>query len=96
MEATLTREKLDEVLANPSISFPRRFSRTLDVYQDVRGSLLSLYPEYDIVKIIRECYGYYGEPGLELDEEGGLGDPGWYRIVSDKEFWNSVWRNRRK
>jgi hypothetical protein len=91
-----TRQDLERVLLDESISYSRCFNSKFDVYMDIKGSLLSHFSKYDLVKIARECYELYEGPEFEFDEEGKLGKRGWYRVVSDKEFWTSVWRNWRE
>lgn len=95
MKAIKTGAELEKILRDESISYPRCFASLEDVYKDVRDSLLSHHLQYNIAEIVSECYGYYGGPEFIFGEKS-LGDQGWYRVVSDKKFWDSVWRNKKK
>lgn len=94
MNTITTQEELERVLLDESISYPRCFASLGGVLKDIQGSLLSHYPQYNITRIATGCYKYYEGPEFEFGGNG-LGKKGWYRVVSDKKFWDHVWRNKK-
>ena len=95
MNTITTREELEGVLLDESISYPRCFASLKEVFKDIQDSLLSLLPQYNITQVTTECYKYYEGPEFEFGGSG-LGKRGWYRVVSDKKFWDSVWRSKKR
>lgn len=95
MDTITTREELEEVLLDESISYPRCFASLKEVFKDIQNSLLSLLPQYNIIQVATGCYKYYEGPEFEF-EGSSLGKRGWYRVVSDKKFWDCVWRSKKR
>lgn len=95
MDTITTQEELEEILLDESISYPRCFASLKEVFKDIQGSLLSLLPQYNIIQVATGCYKYYEGPEFEFGGSG-LGKKGWYRAVSDKKFWDCVWRNKKR
>lgn len=94
MDTITTQEELEEVLLDESISYPRCFASLEGVRKDIQDSLLSHYLQYNITRIASGCYKYYEGPEFEFGGSG-LGKKGWYRVVSDKKFWDHVWRSKK-
>lgn len=95
MKTIVTQAELERILSDRSISYPRRFADLKEVREDIQSSLLSHYQQYDISQIASKCYKYYKGPEFEFRGEGRLGKRGWYRVVSDKKFWDSVWGSKK-
>lgn len=94
MDTITTQKELEEILLDESLSYPRCFASLKEVFKDIQGSLLSLLPQYNILQVATGCYKYYGGPEFEFGESS-LGKKGWYRVVSDKKFWDCVWRSKK-
>jgi hypothetical protein len=92
MKTIVTQAELERILSDRSISYPKCFADLKEVREDIQSSLLSHYQQYDISQIASKCYKYYKGPEFEFR---GLGKRGWYRVVSDKKFWNSVWESKK-